>query len=246
MSLFIIKNKQKNDTIITIEGSDSFHLNRVLRKKAGDKIRFLDENGYCYNCEIASISTKKTTAKIIHIDKREKASTHKTTLIFPYLKGKKNDFIIQKGTELGVSTFIPYRFKNSVSKPDFKQKKERYEKIIFSACKQSERAIPPTILNELQEISDFETKNNTDDSKMIKILLFAGEKKTTIKNILSEIRDIESNICIAIGPEGGIEISEVEKFRAVGFRTASLGQNILRSETAVIASISMINYHFSL
>lgn len=246
MSLFIIKSEQKKDDIISIIGNDSFHLNTVLRKKDGDSIRFLDDNNYCHTCEIISISNDKTISRVLDSKKREKTAIHKIDLIFPYLKGKKNDFIIQKGTELGVSNFIPYKFKNSVSKPNFEQKKERYEKIIFSACKQSERATPPLVLNELQEISDLKTKNNKADSKMIKILLFVNEKKITIKDILSEIIDIGSHICIAIGPEGGIDKSEVEQFQKMGFSTASLGNNILRSETAVIAAISMINYHFSL
>jgi len=246
LSLFIIQNKNKKDSIISISGNDSYHLNRVLRKKVGDSIRFLDENNYCYTCKISSIDNERTVAQIIETTIRKRIVGHKINLIFPYLKGKKNDFIIQKGTELGVSNFIPYKFKNSVSKPDFNQKKERYNKIIFAACKQSERPVAPILQDELQEISDFETKINTDASKMIKILLFVNEKEVTIKEILSGTKDIESNICIAIGPEGGIDESEVKLFQAIGFRTASLGNNILRSETAVIAALSMINYHFSL
>lgn len=246
MSLFIIRSEQRENDLISISGNDSFHLNTVLRKRSGDPIRFLDENNYCHTCKIISISNNETTAKILNSEKRKRLALHKIDLIFPYLKGKKNDFIIQKGTELGVSNFIPFRFMNSVSKPNFDQKKDRYEKIIFSACKQSERANSPLVLPELEEISDFVTKNNTDGSKMIKILLFVNEKEITIKDILSEIKDLGSHICIAIGPEGGIDKSEVEQFQKMGFQTASLGDNILRSETAVIAALSMINYHFSL
>jgi len=141
------------------------------------------------------------------------------------------EYIIQKNTELGVCEFVPVYTKRCVVKPT--DKTARWQKVAAEAAKQSGRGIIPTVRDTisfdeaLKEISEFSHK----------AVFYECEDKTTIRDCLEKGID---TIAIMIGPEGGFDISEIEKVRNSDIPTVTLGKRILRTETAAAAVTPII------
>lgn len=161
-------------------------------------------------------------------------------------KADKMEYIIQKSTELGAVKIVPVEMVRCVVKLDNKKedkKIERWQKIAESAAKQSGRDLIPKVEMPI---------NINDLCKMIKdfdavILAYEEEKENTLKNELKKLNKNESiNIGVIIGPEGGIDKSEIEKLANAGAKVVTLGKRILRTETASLNIISNIMYEYEM
>ncbi len=244
MSLFIVQASQITDGIIYFSKNDSIHLYRVLRKKKGDKITCKDNTGKTYSCVISEISSNKASAEIKSLQKHEDQSSNTAiSLIFPLIKGKRTQWLIQKCTEIGVNTFLPYAYTRSVVKPDpDNNRMKRYIKIIHEACKQSERSDIPVLNSIMISFSEIESYFTNKNKDFLKILLWEKEKKVYLNDILRDNKNKINNVCIAVGPEGSMTDNEILSFKKLGFSSAGLKTNILRSETACIFAASVCVY----
>ena len=161
---------------------------------------------------------------------RQKENTKELWLAFSPIKSNYQNFMIQKATELGVTKFLPIIFDRTVVR---KINKERLEKIVIEASEQSNRINVPTI-EESQNLNNF-LKNNSMD------LIFTDLNSNTNKIDKSKLTD--RPVCIIIGPEGDFSEAEREEILSFsGVQAIKINENILRSETAVISAISIINY----
>lgn len=242
MSLFIVTSAHIRDNEIRFPEEESYHLHVVLRKKAGDKIDCKDDTDARYGCVIRISEKNRVVADIISITHPDKKGSTKLTLVFPLLKGGKTEWILQKGTELGVDTFIPFLFKRTVSKPDWQKKEPRYLKIIHESCKQTERGDEPELY-----------PMQTDPERLaellrpepgLRIVCWEMEKRVRLKELLRGETTRPEHVVVAIGPEGGIAEEEIGLFRNAGFLSSGLGDQILRSETACLAAAAMIQYEY--
>ena len=210
-----------------IEGEEFHHLYNVLRHNVGDKILAFDGKLNEYLCEIVEI--QKNRARIKKIEKIENIEYDFNIAIAPALIKKENfELMLEKVVEIGVKEIYPIITKHSVVK--IKEKKERWEKIILNACKQSHRQIIPKLhniltLNEIAQIS-----------KNYSLKLFANPKSS--RNLFSFEK--ADSVIILIGPEGGFSNEEENYLKSNGFFDFSLGNFILRSETAAIVSVGLI------
>lgn len=158
----------------------------------------------------------------------------KVTLFQGVPKGDKMEDIIQKCTELGVSSIMPVLTKRAISRPDeksAKKKRTRYQKIALEAAQQSGRGIIPEI-GEMQTLKQAVQNDNSD----IKILFYEGGGEPLTKFIDSNTKSVS----IYIGPEGGFEADEVELIKENGGMVATLGKRILRTQTAPVCALSAI------
>ena len=153
------------------------------------------------------------------------------------------ELIIQKGTELGVTNFIPVKFNRCIVKIDKKdenKKIDRWQKIAEVASKQSGRDFVPNVKKVIgiNEICDIINKYD------IVFLAYELENNNFIKNELSKLNGTKEqyNIAIIIGPEGGLEEREVKILETSGAKVVSLGKRILRTETASMQMVSIIMY----
>ena len=158
-------------------------------------------------------------------------------------KADKMELVIQKGTELGVSKFIPVAFKRSIVKlsgKDEQKKIERWQKIAEVASKQSHRDLVPEIASVISVKNICQLVPEYD----IMLLAYEEETKHSIKQELLNIKHTKENLRIAvvIGPEGGIEQEEVCELEKAGARSVSLGKRILRTETVALQVASIIMY----
>lgn len=244
MRKFFVSSKNIYNDNIIIEGTDVNHIKNVLRLKIGDKIQICNQDtSENYVCEIFEINNEFISLKII--DKIESVSEGNIELhIFQGLpKTDKMELIIQKGTELGVTSFIPVAFKRSIVKltgKDEIKKIERWQKIAEVAAKQSKRDLVPEIKNVIN------VKNicNLVQEYDIILLAYEDENENYIKNELLKIKNTKETlkIGIIIGPEGGIDVQEVEELKNAGVKIVSLGTRILRTETVALAVSAIIMY----
>jgi 16S rRNA (uracil1498-N3)-methyltransferase len=211
-----------------LDKSQSHYLNKVMRVKENEVFSLFNSNGE-WEAKVLSISKNIIKFKIIK-QLRQKENIKELWLAFSPIKSNYQNFIIQKATELGVTKFLPIIFDRTIVR---KINKERLEKIVIEASEQSNRINLPTI-EESQSLNNFLKTNSID-------LIFTDLNSNNNKIDKSKLTD--KPICIIIGPEG--DFSEVERQEILAFKSVQpikINENILRSETAVISAISIINY----
>ena len=216
------------DRTYKLDKSQSHYLNKVMRVKENDVFSLFNSNGE-WEARVLSISKNIVEFKITK-QLRQKENINELWLAFSPIKSNYQNFMIQKATELGVTKFIPIIFDRTVVR---KINKERLEKIVIEASEQSNRINVPMI-EKAQSFNNFLKTNSID-------LVFTDLNSNNNKIDKSKFTD--RPICIIIGPEG--DFSEDEREEILSFRgvqAIKINQNILRSETAVISAISIINY----
>ena len=231
MQQYFAKNKN-----LDLETSDYHHIKNVMKMKKGDLIKVVyDET--VYSCLLTKISDK-STFDIISKEEKEDNKV-KIDVAFSLIKEQKLNYLIQKATELGVNKLKPIETTRSVVKIDKKKSKdkiERWQRICKEAAEQSFRINVPKVDN----ICDI---NSLDNDYDLKLLCSLNKNTKNIKKVLQ--KDVKyDKILLVFGPEGGFDPKEEEQLINNGFISISLGNTVLRSETAVVCALSMINYEF--
>ena len=237
MQRYFISEKEYMESIILSD--DVFHIVKVMRNKVGDLIEICYDNK-AYLAKITNLSNELVNFEIVEEISNKKQNKPNITLIQGLAKGDKNDDIIKHSTELGVDEIILLQMKRSIVKIEankVESKLNRFKKIAKEASEQSHR-------NSIPEVKLLTNLNNIDFNNYdLKLLLDEEEAKKIDGRLLSNI-DFNNvkNVIFVIGPEGGIDDKERLYFIEKGFIHVSIGNNILRTETASLAFLAMINY----
>ena len=223
-----------SENIIRISGEDVQHM-QVLRMRPGDSLTVCDGRKNDYACVIETITKSEAVLKIESHRANSAEPDVLVTLFQSVAKGDKMDWIVQKCVELGVFEIVPVYTRYSVPK-NKNDKSGRLQKISESAAKQSGRGIVPHIaravtLEEALLTSGFDAL----------IAAYELEKTTTMKSIFKSGENTRK-IGLFIGPEGGFSKEEADLLRSSGALSVSLGNRILRTETAAVCALSIINY----
>lgn len=237
---FVPKENIHGDTIV-INSEDVSHITRVLRMNVGDTLILCDGKCFDYDAEITEIKPKEIICRIIKAAKSDTEPDIQVTLFQGLPKASKMEYIIQKTTELGISRIVPCKLSRCVvklenAKAEMK-KTERWQKIAESAAKQSGRGIVPEIAP-VASIDDVIAQMKEYD---IAFAPYECEEMQSLRDVLTSV-DKPVTIGFIIGPEGGFDMSEIEKLRAAGIKTVTLGKRILRTETAGEAVLAMTMY----
>ena len=233
MQRYFVSTKEENYLIL--ESSDIHHIKNVMRNKVGDKIECI-YNKNLYICEIEDLNDTKV--KIIEEHEYKNKSLYDVTIAVALVKEQKMDLILQKLTELGISKIIPVSMERSIVKLDdkkFIKKKERWEKICKEAAEQSKRNTIPEITN----IHTIKQLNNLEYDK--KFICSTKIKENLVNNYL-QTKGYCATMIFVIGPEGGIAPKEEDLLESFGYIPVTLGNNIMRVETAAIYIASIINF----
>lgn len=228
--------KIQSDLVAHLKQEQSHYLKGVMRLKAGDTFSVFNDQGE-WNASIQRYEKQTVKIKILE-KKRDKKKEQNIWLAFTPIKQNSLNFLVQKGTELGVQKFIPILSERTIVK---NINVERIKKIIIESAEQSNRISIP-------EIIKLETLNNFISNFPKKgCLVFCDINcdKSNLKNILSQ-KEL-GPICILIGPEG--DFSENERNLIISLNqtySISLAKNILRAETAAVAAVTLVNYHLNL
>lgn len=228
-----------------ITKDDRKHIINVMRMKINDKIIAVS-NGEAIPSLITDISSESVSIHQLegHLPKNELPIN--VTIVCGLAKGEKNDFIVQKGTELGVSAIIPFKAARSIVKWDEKKvdkKIERLQKIAQQAAEQCHRTVVPKVGNPVTIQQLIATAKEYD------VLLFADEedaKSEEPHRIADRVKNmyLKQKVLIVFGPEGGLSRSEAELLESASFLPVALGPRILRTETAPLYFLSAISYEF--
>ena len=212
----------------SLNKSQSHYVNKVMRIKENEVFSLFNSSGE-WEAKIISIS-KSIVEFNVTKQLRQKENPKELWLAFSPIKSNYFNFMIQKSTELGVTKFLPIIFDRTIVR---KINKERLEKVIIEAAEQSNRIHVPNI-EDPQNIRDFLNKNDVD---LIFTDLNSKNNKVDLKKLTSK------PTWIVVGPEGDFSESERDEILSYkGVQAIKINENILRSETAVISAISIINY----
>jgi len=211
--------------VVSLHRDEVHHATRVLRIKTKDRICVFDQEGREWLAEVFQISDKRVLAKILEEIDRQTEPRVKITAIVSPPKGQRWDFLLEKLTEIGISEIVPLITSRTVR--IIRDRRERWQRVILSAVKQSGRTkipkvFPPMRLEEvLEDYEKFE--------KRYIALPDAPHYREIFKHV-----SIYHTACYLIGPEGGFSKEEIASTLEAGFEPVSLGPRILRVETAAI------------
>jgi len=219
---------------VTITGSDARHIVTVLRKRRGDILKVAAADSLVYSVEIEEIADNSIVAQIKGVPLHAELKKPNISVAISICKQQAMEIAVQKCAELGCSGFYPIATERSLTDTLSKNRLERLVKIAHEAEKQSGR--PEGLEVTPLDIDDLPPAD-------LKLLLWEEEKVTTLREILATSINPDS-VLIVIGPKSGLSKIEVDRFIKKGFKVGSLGNLVLRVETAVISVVSVLNYHY--
>lgn len=243
MPKFFVDSSNIQGSIAKIYGSDVRHITKVLRLTTQSIIIICDGEGFDYVARLSKIESDSLTLDIIEKKPCIAEPKLKVTLFQSIPKNPKMEYIIEKCTELGIDSICPVITERTVVKVDSSEsaqkKLERFRKIASESVKQCARGAIPTVY----DIYSLEETVGLIKCLDLVIIAYENEKEVSLKSILTDNKDV-SSIGIFIGPEGGFTESEIDFLKSHGAKTITLGNRILRTETAGQAVLSAIMYEF--
>jgi len=248
MPKFFVNKKQVENETINIIGGDVNHIKNVLRKKEKEKIEICiignEEKGIDTISEIEKIEENCIKCRILEYKVSETEGKIQVTIFQGLPKSDKMELVIQKSVELGVYEIYPTEMKRCIVKlkeQEANKKIARWQKISEVAAKQSGRNIIPQIK---EKVNIKQVCNLVKDYDKL-IVAYEEEKENSLKSELKSIKSKDKEnikIAILVGPEGGIDLAEIEELRKAGAVIVTLGKRILRTETVALNVLSNIMY----
>ncbi len=245
MKRFFVSDKDVREGSVVIRGDDVHHIVTVLRMRSGDRFIAIDPGGREHTVEITLWSPRSVVGRIIETRRTRVEPGLQVTLLQGLPKSKKMDFIVQKGTELGVSRIVPVVTERTIVNLEEKkadEKRERWQRIAREAAEQCRRTFSPVV----GEVVTFEEalEKYVFPGSELSLIPWEEEDCRSLKGFLRQ-GGRPSRVNLFIGPEGGFTQAEVDLAQEAGVIPVSLGPRILRAETASLAAITMVLYELA-
>lgn len=240
MHRFFVSPQAIRDNRAVMRGTIVHQIRDVLRMKPGDEIVLLDNSGYAHRVEIVTIDREVLRGRVVEKWRLETEPTTRLTLYQGLLKGQKFDWVLQKGTEIGIAAFVPVLAARCIvaSLDDVSAARmERWQKIVVEAAEQAGRAILPHIGAAMLFAHACEYAAHGG----LSLIPYEGEHSRGVREALANVPK-SKEINVFIGPEGGFTEEEIALAREHGITAVSLGPRILRAETAGLVAASTILY----
>lgn len=220
-----------------IRGRDADHL-RVLRLRAGDDIVICDGAGRDYKCRLIQTLEHEAEAEVIEVVPCKAEPTVRSTVFAGLPKGERSDFLVQKCTEAGASEIVFFSCTRCVAKAvNMEKKLERWQRIAEEAAKQSGRGIIPQV----SWAGDFTAVLDIAVKKDLGLFMYETGEREKLDDVLSANKDI-ATAAIITGPEGGFAQFEADLARVCKLHICSMGERILRCETAPVVALTAAMY----
>ena len=231
--LFIPQAIAQNQNV-EIEGERAHYLKRVLRMKAGSELVLFTGDGYDYPAEVTAARKDRLVLRVGEGVRNDNESPLDIRLVQGISRGERMDFAVQKATELGVQRITPVFTEFSVVKlnPERAERRmQHWQKIVQGACEQCGRnRIPP--VDAPVTLKEYFAESSAADRR----IAFVPGAAATLDDLAEPLRTVD----LLVGPEGGFSKREIEDAAHAGFFRASLGPRILRSETAALTAVTMV------
>lgn len=217
---------------------ESAHCVRVLRHRAGDRINIIDGHGTMYECTLVADSPKGAEARIEQAHQNWGRHPYDLTMaVCPTKNIDRYEWFAEKATEFGVDRIVPVIGEHSERKI---LKPERMNRILLSAAKQSLKASIPELSDTISVREFIESTAEKDALKMIAYCFEDGQERHSIREVLE--KNDAKEVIVLIGPEGDFSREEADAAEAAGYVPVHIGESRLRTETAALASVSMVYY----
>lgn len=217
---------------------ESAHCVRVFRHRAGDRINIIDGHGTMYECTLVADSPKGAEARIEQAHQNWGGHPYDLTMaVCPTKNIDRYEWFAEKATEFGVDRIVPVIGEHSERKI---LKPERMNRILLSATKQSLKASIPELSDTISVREFIESTAGTEALKLIAYCFEDGQERTSIREVLE--KNDAKEVIVLIGPEGDFSREEADAAVAAGYVPVHIGESRLRTETAALASVSMVYY----
>ena len=236
MTRFFVLPEELENPVLT--GENARHA-KVLRLKVGEQLLVCDGEGKECLCAVESVEDDRFALEVLERRESETEAGVRVSVYMAFPKADKLEHVIQKAAELGAFEIVAFPSARCVSKPDeksLKKKLERWQKIAASAAEQSGRGRIPQVLTLPSYKAALERAAKCDKA----LLFYENERATTLRMALSAGE--YQTVSLLSGPEGGLEVSEVEQAMNAGLQVCTLGKRILRCETAPLCALSAVMY----
>jgi len=244
MRYFFVSPERVFQGTLTLSGEDSHHVRDVLRMKIGDMLRVSDGSRFIFQTKIAGYKNGEALCSILEQSPLPRLSGPRVTLLQSIPKGKRMKWLIQKSTEIGLHELIPAVMQRSirlVSREKAPRSVDRWRRIAEEAAKQCGRYELPLILEPipldeaLKRVKGFP----------LRIFFNENEKEHFLREIRRAHPDPD-RIALVVGPEGGLTPEESDLLASYGFISVSLGELVLRVETAGMLSVALVRYEWGM
>ena len=220
-----------------IRGRDAEHV-RVLRLRPGEEMIICDGEGTDYKCRLVYADKEQAEAEVIEVVRCPAEPSVKVTVLCGLPKGDRSDYIIQKCVEAGAYEIAFFSCDRCVARPDKPEKKlERWQRIAEEAAKQSGRGIIPQV----SWAGDFTAALDIAVKKELGLFMYETGEREALDAVLSENKEAQS-VAIVTGPEGGFAEFEAKLAKICGLHVCSMGERILRCETAPVVALTATMY----
>lgn len=240
MQRYFVRPEQIEGDRVTVSGGDAHHIVRVMRSNPGDAIIVCDNSGLEFTVQLEEADGQMVIGRIVGERHAASEPRLRVTLAQSLIKGDKFEWVVQKGTELGVYEFCPFHSERSVVKlsgAKMAKRRERWQKIAKEAAEQAHRGRIP----EVRIPIDWEALLKRIPSFDVAVIPYEREQAQSLPELWRELPKVETCLVI-IGPEGGFEPHEVAAACDAGARSVHLGTRILRAETAALTTIACTMY----
>jgi 16S rRNA (uracil1498-N3)-methyltransferase len=228
---------------VRLEGDLAHRLSRVLRLEAGAFVVLLDGTGLEYKTRLDAVQPHRATGTVVGRRPGRPEPRVRLVLYQSLVKGERFDWVLEKGTELGVAAFVPLLSRRNVVRaaPARPARPERWRRVVREAAEQCGRSVLPDVL------APERLEQALADAADLRLLPWEGEEALGLGAALRRARPAleaveRPTVAVLIGPEGGFADDEVTLAREAGAQVVSLGRRILRSETAGIVAAAAILY----
>ena len=224
----------------TIDGDAANHIARVLRLQPGDALTLFDGRGGEHAARIEAIRKGAVIVEVQERSAAERESPLSLTLAQGVSRGERMDWVVQKATELGVTRIVPVLTERTVVKLDAKQserRREHWQAIAVAACEQSGRNRVPDVVAPLG-LPDFLTRSKATTQATRLLLSPTGSLR------VNDLKAPDGGLVVLIGPEGGLAEGEQRAALNAGFLGVRLGPRVLRTETAAVAALTLLQHQF--
>lgn len=219
---------------VGLSANAATHACKVLRLQTDDALTLFNGDGHDYRCRLTSVKKGDAAVEILTKTAAQRESPLKIALAQAISSGERMDFTIQKAVELGATSIQPIASQRSVVKlagERAEKRREHWQNVAIAACEQSGRAVVPEVAaplafaDWLAILPDYQTRITLSP---------------TAQQTLPDLTHVEGDICLLIGPEGGLTPEEIELATLHGFTPIQLGPRILRTETAAMTALAAI------
>ena len=240
MHRFFITPDQLHGLIVRFDDDQAHQMRRVLRLRPGERVLALDGQGWQYDVLLEDVSNSRVTGLVAAQTAATGEPRVRLTLFQSLLQRDKFEWVLQKGTEIGVAEFVPMITRRSLVRDADDvgaNKLERWRRIIKEAAEQSGRGVLPRLTAPIPFDACVPETMIHDRG----LIAWEQEPERTVRHVLGGLRDVEA-VALFIGPEGGFEAAEIEEAMSYGTLPVTLGRRILRTETAAVVGAALVLY----